>query len=129
MKVSELQGALLDYWVARAEGDRCRIQRVTCGPCDDAGNITQYWVNEDRCLRVYTSFDGTEKGGFHLGYSTLWQLAGPIIEREAIDIICTEPSLEPRFWLADASQIGETPLIAAMRAHVARTFGQEVSEE
>lgn len=59
-------------------------------------------------------------------YSTDWALAGPIIERERIEII---PSVaDDGQWSAWAYQrgpfyFGATPLIAAMRAFVASRFG------
>jgi hypothetical protein len=62
-------------------------------------------------------------------YSTDWSQGGPIIEREWIDLHCVNDSL----WEAEcpavgglAMQNGPTPLIAAMRCHVASELGDEV---
>ncbi len=62
-------------------------------------------------------------------YSTDWALAGPIIEREWIDLHCVNDSL----WEAEcpatgglAMQNGPTPLVAAMRCYVASKLGPEI---
>jgi len=70
MKVSELQGAALDWAVAKCEGD--------------TGNINEW-------LSVYT--DGT--GDEH--YSTDWAQGGPIIEREGIALLPTWTAERPGF--------------------------------
>lgn len=117
MKTSELTGALLDYWVAKAEG---------LDPCiaNDTGGI-------GRCIIGYF-----EK----FGPSTEWALGGPIIEREKIGTI---PWGFEGLWLGsmpgdvdyyvgisyEDGQMGETPLIAAMRAYVASKFGEEVPDD
>lgn len=57
--------------------------------------------------------------------STYWEICGPIIEREKIDI-----EWVGREWVASVNawtQItGPTPLIAAMRCFVASKLGEEV---
>ena len=57
-------------------------------------------------------------------YSTDWSHGGPIIERESIGLMRFET------WVADPDgafeQYGHTPLIAAMRCHVASMLGDEV---
>lgn len=60
-------------------------------------------------------------------FSTSWAIAGPIIERERIEII---PSVNEgdKSWSAWAYQrgpfyFGPTPLVAAMRAFVSSRFG------
>ena len=135
---TDLIGAELDAAVARIEGDKFRIERVLLG-CIKQGRYqegrpvtlddldSEYSiVNEDRCLRIYKSFDGTERGGFWLGYSTHWELAGPIMDKNpwclpqintnqgAIHLgrfVAFTPGWLPHY--------GPTPLIAAMRAYVA----------
>jgi hypothetical protein len=66
----------------------------------------------------------------HLAASTSWAIAGPIIERERIEI---QPSPLSDWWFACVRYAagqrvfrGPTPLIAAMRAYVAARFGDEV---
>lgn len=103
MKTSELTGALLDYWVAQIEG----------------------------MLRLVKTDDILFKLG---GYSpsTKWTQGGPIIERERMKV---EP-LRDGPWTASArtagfvivGAIGDTALIAAMRAYVASKFGDEVPD-
>ncbi|MWA16524.1 phage protein NinX family protein [Burkholderia pseudomallei] len=91
MKVSELSGEALDYWVARAEGFK--------------GQAAQF---------VAAAY----------AYSSLWAHGGPVIERERISIV-----ERGDHWFADArggSETGGSPLEAAMRAFVAREFGDEV---
>jgi hypothetical protein len=113
VKVAELEGALLDAWVARAEG-----YNVVPATCDPQG----CWV---------------EDGGDPFPYrpSTDWRQGGPIIERERIHLI---RDLRDERWLASARVIwlpdhddfveGDTALIAAMRAFVASKFGDEVPD-
>jgi hypothetical protein len=119
MKVSELKGPLLDYWVARAEWGVYRGTNSETGqPC---------WVDafgdEIPC------------------YSTDWDQAGPIIERERIypsdkHGVSVKPG--PRHWccyktdtktgITVAEQWGSTMLEAAMRCYVMSNFGDEVGE-
>lgn len=102
-KTSELEGALLDAAVAKAEG------------------MIEPWASA-----IATG----EEGRF--AYSQDWSLAGPIIERERINLL--DNGIE---WFAgtiiEQWQVehgigirGPTPLIAAMRAYVASKFGEEV---
>jgi hypothetical protein len=117
MKVAELKGALLDAWVARAEG-----YDVVPAPTDPQG----CWVDTG----------GTP---FPFRPSTDWSQGGPIIEREGIapfkghDCWGAEVRGEsPDHWIDtttyDADATGPTPLIAAMRAYVASKFGEEVPD-
>ena len=124
-KVSELQGALLDAAVALVEGYEVQ-----------PGN--EHWVRRaDTGVRMTPWF------------SRDWKQGGPIIERERIAIVAstgydTDGPLE---WCASVGAFshyideplpfrsyrhdppvgsGATPLIAAMRAHVASKFGDTV---
>ena len=62
-------------------------------------------------------------------YSTDWAQGGPIIERQRISTQTTED-----YWDADLTtesgafiqSIGDTPLVAAMRAYVASKLGDEI---
>jgi hypothetical protein len=63
-------------------------------------------------------------------YSTDWSRGGPIIEREKIGVEytsagCWHAAIE---WLDEPSytEVGPTPLIAAMRCYVASRLGDEV---
>jgi uncharacterized protein DUF2591 len=130
VKVGELSGALLDYWVAKCEGREARIAEYTdgnqycvvpAGVCGDRG-----WTDQS----IYSP-------------STAWSIAGQIIERDRIEVT---PWHDPRSasvrWCATAfekramgalspqrSKWGDTPLIAAMRCYVASKFGEEVPDE
>lgn len=118
MKVSELSAALLDYWVARAEGYVLRGR--------------WWWRNGSEWCTAE-----------HFAPSQGWTIGGPIIERERIGI---EPWDDGRtgaaIWVATTfenrvtsplwsrrSKSGATPLIAAMRCYVASKFGEEVPDE
>ena len=109
MKTSELSGAALDWAVAQIE------LRAN----DPETNELMVTVGDDN--------------GWTYRPSTDWAQGGPIIEREAISL-CWEGTV----WvgsLFDAqadnkyefNQSGPTPLIAAMRAHVASKLGETVN--
>lgn len=71
----------------------------------------------------------------HAPYSTCWEFGGPIIEREQISLESPD-HWHSTLWRADipgtlvglepAATEGPTPLIAAMRALVFSSFGEEV---
>jgi len=125
MKTAELTGALPDYWVARAEGDRAKIKDSIC------------WRFES------DQEHGDGCGFFSFDPSTDWAHGGPIIERERIELTCVilNSGLVWEAWsdrtpydLIDepeslCDQSGPTPLIAAMRAYVASKFGDTVPDE
>ena len=106
-KVSELEGALLDAAVAKAEG---------------------YELDSDGDNRTVRDNGGAPS---RWRPSTDWTQGGPIIERERI---ATYPPLcvgDYDEWEATVGgkmvgERGPTPLIAAMRAYVASKFGEEV---
>jgi len=117
-KTAELEGAELDYWVAKA--------------CDDGnGNSRENFMDVHRL-------------GF-LHYSSEWSLGGPIIERNFIQIYrnsVRDASGHFHGWVADCPRFVELkprpkatpgcsgsaidPLTAAMRAFVAAKLGEEV---
>ncbi len=107
MKISELQGAALDWAVARAEEQPTRIVSGL----------------------VFIP------GGDNWNPSSNWAQGGPIIEREEISIsreFCSG-GVEWACWTpapfrddAEAFGYGPTPLIAAMRCYVASKLGDEV---
>ena len=114
MKTSELTGALLDYWVAKAEGYEAEILK------DDKG---EFVVRTERF----------ENGGHSRGPffpSTNWLDGGPIIEREQIKIEHVGEYWDALIVAKTADvyyQAGPTPLVAAMRVYVASKFGDEVT--
>ena len=113
-KVSELTGAELDYWVAKAQG----CERVRLNLKGEYGNRTVY-------------VDHVDVAGVGLFKpSSSWAQGGPIIEREKI-AVCYDHLNEK--WLAVIfgnpliQTEGNTPLIAAMRCYVASVYGDTVS--
>lgn len=122
MKTSDLTGAQLDYWVAKAEGRNVEI-------IDQGENPVS--------PRFYASLKPT---GAVWWPSSKWAQGGPIIEREEIVMFYEDSyslwnagfnldvnegySLSMQNW-----QVGPTALIAAMRAYVAFKFGDEVSDD
>jgi hypothetical protein len=121
MKVSELQGAALDWAVAK-----CIYEPDDVVICEG---------------RVFAYDDATK--GFNP--STNWTQGGPIIEREKIGVWwathyvdedgveygnhwyaemgCTDENVDSRYCgVAD----GPTPLITAMRCYVANKMGDEI---
>jgi hypothetical protein len=122
MKVSELSGAMLDYWVAKAEGLNVLSRETPSG--------VSYWAEGDNRFIGYI-------GGEHLPQYNPSQdrhLGGMISERERINTNFYDgtPGLDD--WSADignpagSRSFGPTPLIAAMRAFVASRFGDTVPE-
>jgi hypothetical protein len=122
MKVSELSGALLDYWIAKANGKTAVIKNGKC-----------------LCLG---SNDWAEECWYEPVLQT-WEKVGPIIEREGIFLF--QHWRDGEAWIAwvradwaggyelsgqcDGKGTGPTPLIAAMRAYVASKFGETVPDE
>ena len=118
MKTSELTGALLDYWIAKAEG-----KNHLCFAYEIHGHMGSY------------------------SPSSNWEDGGPILQHESIsvEVICYdnetdknainwEAKFEPPIrendevaphWVVAE---GRTALVAAMRAYVASKFGDEVED-
>jgi len=133
MKVSELEGAELDYWVAKAEG--YTIENA---------------VHDEGCFTIYDSEGGrvgdlpksnTYKGIIYGLYapSTKWELSGPIIEREKIYVgpcvyapehtwQATKHKYVEGHYKGEFIATGPTPLIAAMRAYISSKYGETVDE-
>ena len=105
VKTSELTGTALNWMVALIEYPDWKAQGyLKCYP-------------HDLC------FDGGET------YSpcTDWSQAGPIIEREGIELTLIADCWEAEIAFSGKEvQRGPTPLIAAMRAYVASKVGDEV---
>ena len=99
MKVEELSGNLLDYWVGRAEGKTVEIRGGLCMFGDE-------W------------FSPTKK----------WSQGGPIIEREEIQLVPRANGEQWAAGIDQCVTGGDTVLIAAMRCYVASKFGDEVPD-
>lgn len=112
MKVSELTGAELDYWVAKARGYDAVVSDGLCWVIDDPDHWERYQPSSD------------------------WVHGGRIIERESISLT-KQWGLNKwgaqvdigKSFLAPIYGYGESPLIAAMRAYVASKYGGEVPSE
>ena len=112
-QTSELTGAALDWAVAKCEG------------------ATDFWF--DTAPTFWVKLDGKDRAlryGWAQSYlpSTDWAQAGPIIEREGIELV---PSHDGTRWYSEGlnrggQSQGPTPLIAAMRCYVASKIGNEV---
>lgn len=130
MKTADLTGALLDYWVARAEGI-------------DAKDLA---IKDSACVRQH--HDAARQGGFArtMNYSTNWALTGPLVEKGFCPLL-----LEDRhygkgiYWTAhecdpkdpplvfeccpgQEEASGPTAMIAVCRAVVRAAFGDEVED-
>jgi hypothetical protein len=111
MKTSELQGAALDWAVAKCEAERLTV------PYGGKSFLDGVVVHPD-----YNKFYP----------STNWAQGGPIIESEGISLYLDTNNL----WQANifdgnpavfgTGVEGSTPLIAAMRCYVASKLGDEV---
>lgn len=125
MKVAELEGALLDYWVARGEDRKVAIRE---GVCHEGMSALYVKTGGDGWVPSYSP-------------STNWAIAGPIIERERINLLKFDDATRPwcaiiynadEHWIDtswfDCDWKGSTPLVAAMRAYVAQKFGEEVDD-
>lgn len=116
MRVSELAGAQLDYWVAKAAG----VDAVMSDPHRNGSRnmVTFYCRDHDGHL------DGRSyKPSEH------WSDGGEIIEDNAIGF----HPISDAEWMAEehitaCTGRGPTPLVAAMRAYVTSKFGDEVQE-
>jgi len=101
MKTSELQGAALDWAVAKCEGrDKTYMDHFT----------SAWHLNKS------------------LRYSSNWAQGGPIIEREIYSFSSDDNSTTKYAWHKDnkTRAYGDTFLIAAMRCFVSSKLGDEV---
>lgn len=123
-KVSELEGALLDAAVAKAEGRHWVIYENQC--------LTMEFTSDE--VPVYTG----SLWLYRYSPSTEWADGGPLIERELICVSFGFNQEQFPGWSAligperygddadDCGVMGPTPLIAAMRTRVASKFGDVV---
>jgi hypothetical protein len=111
MKVSELTGAQLDYWVARAAGSEGRIVK-----------------SHSHCNADYFEY----ASGTPYRPSTHWAHGGPLIEKNRFAV--SPFYYKNNMWaVTDADDgilsEGETPLQAICREVVRAKFGDEVPDE
>lgn len=117
MKVADLEGPWLEYWVARAEGipaDRLAVIEVPGGKI---------------CVTGSTPLDPSSPRRT-LNFSTDWDQGGGILARGRITVreLPESAGYNASFSNTYVWFEGRNPLIAAMRAHVFKAFGAEVEE-
>ena len=107
VKTFEAKDQVLNYLVAKCEG-----------ATEEWRSGAPFLWDGVPCIRMY---------GHDVDYtpSTDWELGGPIIEREKIELTHDGFEWWARIW-ADEDYEGPTPLIAAMRCYVASKLGDEV---
>jgi hypothetical protein len=122
MKASELDGAQLDYWVAKALDIPCKLIR----PRDKINGVV-----------ARTTFCATLTAGSKDWYqpffpSSAWAIGGPILCERGIGtrqwVGNRTTAAEP--WcaeLAAAWAVGRDQLVAGMRALVVFKFGEDVA--
>lgn len=114
MNTAELTGAELDYWVAKAEG----LEPVAGRDFPSGAFSWQPTV-------------GTGLNSKDLRFSASWAIGGLIIEREVLNITAGGSESRWKAWSGkgiSAAFVGDTALTAAMRAYVAKKFGNEVPD-
>jgi hypothetical protein len=128
MKTSELSGAMLDYWTARAEGTPAnRVCFTRMAP--DAASV---------CTKIVEGGYGGELAQFYRP-STDWAECGPLIGKWAVSLRDPYEALREEQWEAHITTRDEdcaysnfghapTPQQAICRAVVKSVFGDEVPE-
>lgn len=124
MKVSELEGAVLDLFVGMADERHVKIfPQLGC---------VEYHITGKKSIGKIKNIYSP---------STDWSQGGPIIERERIKLEPVESFSQADSeeypdgaWYAEISNKytggeGETSLIAAMRCYVASKYGDEVPDQ
>jgi len=111
MKVSELIGGELDYWVAKALGNAAQLK-------NSAYDEGAYCMMHDKEDGKFWIFQPSED----------WSDGGPIIEQERIDVRPCRNDWVAYYGKECGCVYAATPLVAAMQAFVAAKFGEDVSE-
>ncbi|WP_093222227.1 MULTISPECIES: phage protein NinX family protein [unclassified Variovorax] len=118
MQTSELADALLDFWVAKAEGLRPEMM-PPAGPCLVWGRGAATAGPVSSCERRY---------------SADWTHGGPILEANdwLLPFRTPEHRLHRGAYTSQTQEgvkyCGPTPLVAAMRAYVAAKFGPDLPD-
>lgn len=130
MKVSDLEGRLLDFWVLKAEGKHATY----IAPCKDWPRGTIFITGERACEECCSNSQAHP--------STQWFSGGLLIAHYRINLRPIEPGAflasrgritEPA-WLASCPHqtfavLGRTPLEAVCRAVVEHKFGMTVPDD
>ena len=108
IRVSELAGAKLDYWVAKAEGEE---------PALTSGGMPVCVIKVKPAEWTYSP-------------STLWEQGGPLVEKHRVSVSWFDFG---NAWISTDKkckvQLGQTPLEAICRAVVSSVYGEEVEDE
>lgn len=141
MKVSELSGAELDYWVANADDLAVSRYKKLKYP-DDV-----YWVLSQDGINIIHYEEQRDNNSMNRRYdeypyspSTNWQQGGPLIEKYEMTFGKTIVMIDGRhvrYWArleqertdTTFEREGKTHLIAAMRCIVSSVYGEEVDDE
>lgn len=119
MKTAELTGALLDFWVARAEGIPAEQLEIRTVPRTELRIV------------VRKRLDVAPRAGVALevlNYSQNWLQGGPLIEKWSMEL--GGPHWRAVAWRGGywSEGLGGTPLEAICRAVVGAAFGGEVED-
>lgn len=127
MKVSELSGALLDYWVARAEGYTNKFSEYDGTPYSTNWAYGGPLIERDQIFLQPPS-EVHYNGGPNHGWRRYdhWRATVSARTRTLPPANETQKALNVRPVGRGA---GETALIAAMRAKVASHYGDEVPDQ
>ena len=120
MKTNELIDAALDWAVAKCEGIEINIDNLY-DPPTKAGVVLRYGLDDGDVECLFQP-------------STDWAQAGPIIEREGVELRMSysdggeRDGWTAQVWAHETTvfEYGPTPLIAAMRCYVASKLGDTV---
>ena len=125
MRVADLQGEMLDFWVAKA----CQLTDSSIVEVKVDGDVAR--------ILLSAGHRGIGNIWFTFSPSTRWDYGGPIIDRENIGVCknaeeaggwCAAPGCLTTDEIIAGMQYGQTPLIAAMRCFVASKLGEEVED-
>ena len=122
MKISDLTGAELDYWIAKADNLPVRWEFPQYNAAVERGRLFYDFAPEAQIYN-YRQFQP----------STNWSQGGPLLEKYET-YYCRQPGLGDNSILhysetsPNKGQHGPTHLIAAMRAIVASVYGDTINE-
>lgn len=128
MKVSELTGDLLDYWVARSEG----MDHATASFVVPSHAYSTEWAFGGPIIeRDQIFLNPPSEVHYNGGPNNGWK----IYDHWRATVSARTRTLPPKNEFQESFNVrgvgrgaGETPLIAAMRAKVASHYGEEVPE-
>lgn len=124
VQVKSLEGVALDWAVAKCE-------------CLGNGTSSDGLLNDEKVIMKMVDFDNYDNGRYLFSPSTNWSHAGPIISRLKIELLHNPCNGDAAAWYVpkwvvagtldfDPYASGPTPLVAAMRYFVSRTFGDSI---